>query len=354
MQPPQRELEPQPPPEVRVGLLLPLTGPAAELAQDMLDAAQMALFDVGANDLILLPRDTAGTPDGARQAAEQVIAEGAAVILGPLFNQAVSAVSPIAAAGRRPRAGVLQRRLGGAPTAPSCSASVRRSRSSGSCATRSRTSSGGRRGAGGGRSGRRGARCRRRSISRPVRIAGLAPDDAYGATAHGGAAPRGARGRRRARPDPVLSARPGRPLGRGPPDRGLRPAQGGARARARAARGSWTTRTSRQALRRLETRGHPRPAAVRCDPDRRRRRSPALGRLAADLLRRRSGGGALPRHDALAGRSAGAAGGGAAAAAGSRPRRRRAWRSSSSASTPSMAARRSSSRRSPTTPRRSR
>ncbi len=97
VQPPEAQVELQPAPEVRVGLLLPLTGQAAELGQDMLDAAQMALFDVGANDLVLLPRDTAGGPDGARQAAEQVIAEGAAVILGPLFNQAVTAVTPVAA-----------------------------------------------------------------------------------------------------------------------------------------------------------------------------------------------------------------------------------------------------------------
>jgi ABC-type branched-subunit amino acid transport system substrate-binding protein len=97
VQPPQGELEQQPPAEVRVGLLLPMTGPAAGLARDMQDAAQMALFDVGENDLILLPRDTRGTPEGARQAAQQVIEEGAVVILGPLFNQAVSAVSPLAA-----------------------------------------------------------------------------------------------------------------------------------------------------------------------------------------------------------------------------------------------------------------
>ena len=85
------------PPEVRVGLLLPLSGPAEALGRDMLDAAQMALFDVGDNDLVLLPRDTGGTPAGARRAAEQVIAEGAEVILGPLFAPAVAAVSPLAA-----------------------------------------------------------------------------------------------------------------------------------------------------------------------------------------------------------------------------------------------------------------
>jgi ABC-type branched-subunit amino acid transport system substrate-binding protein len=90
--------QPQLPPAVRVGLLLPLSGPAEALGRDMLDAAEMALFDVGANDLMLLPRDTAGTPDGARSAARQVIDEGAEVILGPLYGQAVAAVSPIAAA----------------------------------------------------------------------------------------------------------------------------------------------------------------------------------------------------------------------------------------------------------------
>jgi ABC-type branched-subunit amino acid transport system substrate-binding protein len=70
---PVQPAQPQLPPEVRVGLLLPLSGPAEALGRDMLDAAEMALFDVGANDLMLLPRDTAGTPDGARSAARQVI-----------------------------------------------------------------------------------------------------------------------------------------------------------------------------------------------------------------------------------------------------------------------------------------
>ena len=97
VQPPLGELEQPLSPEIPVGLLLPLSGPAEDLARDMQAAAQMALFDVGENDLVLIPRDTEGTPQGARQAARQVIEEGAAVILGPLFNQAVSAVSPIAA-----------------------------------------------------------------------------------------------------------------------------------------------------------------------------------------------------------------------------------------------------------------
>jgi branched-chain amino acid transport system substrate-binding protein len=95
--PPQEQAQPEPElPEVRVGLLLPLSGPAEALGRDMLDAAQMALFDVGENDLVLLPRDTGDTPEGARTAAADVIAQGAEVILGPLFGPGVAAVSPLA------------------------------------------------------------------------------------------------------------------------------------------------------------------------------------------------------------------------------------------------------------------
>ena len=76
--------------------MLPLSGPAAMLGQDMLQAAQMALFDVGQNDVVLLPRDTGGTPEGARRAATELIGEQVEVIIGPLYSQAVQATSPIA------------------------------------------------------------------------------------------------------------------------------------------------------------------------------------------------------------------------------------------------------------------
>jgi hypothetical protein len=95
---PAQPAEPQLPPEVRVGLLLPLSGPTEGLGRDMLDAAEMALFDIGDNELVLLPRDTGGTPEGARRAAQEVVDAGAEVILGPLFGPAVAAVSPIARA----------------------------------------------------------------------------------------------------------------------------------------------------------------------------------------------------------------------------------------------------------------
>lgn len=93
-------MRPDRPGAIRIGLLLPLSGPAAEAGQAMLLAAQMALFDSGDKRLTLLPRDTGGSPEGATAAVEAVLDEGAEIILGPVFADAVRAVAPITRARR--------------------------------------------------------------------------------------------------------------------------------------------------------------------------------------------------------------------------------------------------------------
>ncbi len=83
------------PPPIKVAFLLPLSGPNAELGAALLDAAQLALFDVVDKRLLLLPRDTAGTPEGARRAARAAVQEGAELVLGPLFSASVTAAAPV-------------------------------------------------------------------------------------------------------------------------------------------------------------------------------------------------------------------------------------------------------------------
>jgi branched-chain amino acid transport system substrate-binding protein len=80
----------------KVALLVPLSGANAELGQAILDAAQLALFETPGERLILVPRDTAGTADGAAKAARAIIDDGAKLILGPLLATEVEAVKPIA------------------------------------------------------------------------------------------------------------------------------------------------------------------------------------------------------------------------------------------------------------------
>lgn len=77
-----------------VAILIPLTGPRADLGRAMLQAAQLALADPGAPPL--LPKDTQGTPAGAAAAAQSALADGAGLILGPLTSAETAAVAPVA------------------------------------------------------------------------------------------------------------------------------------------------------------------------------------------------------------------------------------------------------------------
>ena len=95
------EIEPKPLFEnakVKVGLLLPLSGPLAREGAALLDAAQLALFDVADANFMLQPRDTGGTANGAVRAVEGLLADGAALLLGPLLSEEVRAVTPQARA----------------------------------------------------------------------------------------------------------------------------------------------------------------------------------------------------------------------------------------------------------------
>lgn len=81
---------------VKVALLVPLSGKNADLGQAMLQAAQLALFDMEYDKIELMPQDTRGTPEGARTAAQLALADGAQLILGPIFASEARAVAPIA------------------------------------------------------------------------------------------------------------------------------------------------------------------------------------------------------------------------------------------------------------------
>ncbi|HSO43723.1 MAG TPA: penicillin-binding protein activator [Rhodospirillales bacterium] len=83
---------------VRVGLLLPLSGPQAGLGKAMLKAAELALFDLGDQRFELLSYDTKGTPEGASAAAQTALGDGSTLLLGPLLSSSARAVAPIAAA----------------------------------------------------------------------------------------------------------------------------------------------------------------------------------------------------------------------------------------------------------------
>ncbi len=77
----------------RVGVLLPLSGDAANVGNSLKNAAMLALEDINNPNLILQFYDTKSSPEGAREAAENAINQDVKLIIGPLMAAEVEAVS---------------------------------------------------------------------------------------------------------------------------------------------------------------------------------------------------------------------------------------------------------------------
>jgi ABC-type branched-subunit amino acid transport system substrate-binding protein len=89
---------------VKIALLLPLTSPGqgAVAGASMRNAAELAMADFENPDLTILVKDDRGSAEGARAAAEEALAEGAELIVGPLFAPSVQAAAQVAKQAGRP------------------------------------------------------------------------------------------------------------------------------------------------------------------------------------------------------------------------------------------------------------
>ncbi len=90
--------------EAKVALILPLTqasGPS-NVGISLRNAAELAYFEAGSNDITLLVKDDHSTPEGARAAAQSAVQDGADLIIGPLFAANAREVAPVARAADKP------------------------------------------------------------------------------------------------------------------------------------------------------------------------------------------------------------------------------------------------------------
>jgi ABC-type branched-subunit amino acid transport system substrate-binding protein len=83
---------------ITVALIAPLSasGGGGAVGTAIRNAADLAMAELVHGEFQLIVRDDQGTPAGASAAANQVIAEGARLILGPLFSSSVSAAGSVA------------------------------------------------------------------------------------------------------------------------------------------------------------------------------------------------------------------------------------------------------------------
>ncbi len=83
--------------KIKVAILLPLSGKNAPLGQALLNAAQLAVFDVADSHFELMPRDSGTSDTSAEAAARDILSDGAQLLIGPVFASHVNAVKPLAA-----------------------------------------------------------------------------------------------------------------------------------------------------------------------------------------------------------------------------------------------------------------
>ena len=81
---------------VRVGIILPFTSgtPAVKaLCAAMLKSAQLALYESGNKDIVLMTADEGPTPAEAEAAGQKLLDQGAEIIVGPLYAPSVKAIA---------------------------------------------------------------------------------------------------------------------------------------------------------------------------------------------------------------------------------------------------------------------
>jgi branched-chain amino acid transport system substrate-binding protein len=89
---------------VKVGLVVPLTGPngPSGVGASLRNAAKLAYADSGTSDVTILVKDDQSTPQGAAAATQAAVAEGAEIILGPVFAGDVKEAGRVAHAAGKP------------------------------------------------------------------------------------------------------------------------------------------------------------------------------------------------------------------------------------------------------------
>lgn len=82
---------------VKVALLIPKSSAnGGAVAQSLENAAWLAVADLDSVEIDMVVYDTAGTPEGATLAAQRAMADGARMIVGPLFAESASAAGSVA------------------------------------------------------------------------------------------------------------------------------------------------------------------------------------------------------------------------------------------------------------------
>ncbi len=83
---------------IRAGVMLPFSDRRASVraqAEGMLAGIELALFDTAGDNFVILPKDTRGSQITTKEMAQELVEQGADLVLGPLFGGNVTATRTV-------------------------------------------------------------------------------------------------------------------------------------------------------------------------------------------------------------------------------------------------------------------
>ena len=78
--------------KIKIGLLIPMTGPNKDLGQSIIKATRLAVKDIDSNLIEIIPKDTATKPNQTLKSAFELKEMGVRVVIGPIFFESTQAL----------------------------------------------------------------------------------------------------------------------------------------------------------------------------------------------------------------------------------------------------------------------
>ena len=76
--------------KIKIGLLVPMTGPNKNLGQSIIKAVRLAVKDINSNLIEIIPKDTATKPNTTLRSASELKKMGVKMVIGPIFYESLT------------------------------------------------------------------------------------------------------------------------------------------------------------------------------------------------------------------------------------------------------------------------
>ena len=76
--------------KIKIGLLVPMTGPNKEIGQSIIRAVSLAIKDIDSNLIEIFPKDTATKPNITLKSAFELKQMGIKIVIGPVFHESLT------------------------------------------------------------------------------------------------------------------------------------------------------------------------------------------------------------------------------------------------------------------------